>query len=86
MVTYVTMDAVSDQSLEVGARLSRVADLQGGGSVLDVWEIRHSISHGDSAEWGRRHSCDVAVELREVEEEEEEEEERAMKGADSPPD
>ena len=53
----------------MGLRLAGVADLEGGGSVLDVREVGHGVSDGDGPQGSRRHPRDVAVELREGERE-----------------
>ena len=52
----------------MGLRFAGVADLEGGGSVLDVGEVGHGVSDCDGPQGSRRHPRDVAVELGEGEE------------------
>ena len=56
----------SDEALEMRPRFTIVANLSGGGSVLDVWQVGHCVANGDGPQGSGGESSDVGFDLQRV--------------------
>ena len=54
----------SNEALEVRPWLTVVANLTGGGSILDVRKVGHCVTNSDSPQGSRRQTGDVGLDLQ----------------------